>query len=857
MLRSKLISIFWILCLGFCIGWLILINTYTGLVIADEIKSSTDSSTYIQNIKKGQYLYEVGRFSEAVQIWLQVKPDLEQSYQALVYSYLALAEQNLGQTKLAEIYIQRGLSLIKATQNQFIYAQILNHYGEVLYRQGKLETAVDIWQQAQKIYGQLGDKSGELGTQINQARALQGLGMYRRARNLLESLSISWQKQPVSSLQIDGLITLGNILRLTGSFKTAQINLEQASVLAQKSHDIQRQLLALFNLGNLAADQQEFTRAIDYYQQILDSPEQNANPELKIATQVKLLGLLIKTQAYNQAKEIIPPLQTQLQQQPLTQTIVYIQIELGRYLARLKQVIPAVETLTQAAKNARIIGNPRGESYALGELGKIYEQNRQWSEAKKLTQQALNLVSATTAPEIAYEWEWQMGRLSNYTGAKAEAIIHYRQALTILRSLRQDLAAISPDIQFSFRDRVEPVYRQFVDLLLTPSIPTSQANLLEARQTIEDLQLAELTNFFRQACVDNQPRKINQIDTNAAVIYPIILSDRLEVILSLPGKPLTHHTTFIPQPQIEQDIQTMRQSLRRTSFLQERQTIAEKIYTWLMQPIIPQIKQSQIKTLVFVLDGSLRNIPVSALFDGKQYLIENYQITLALATPKGKIAPSGQRLNLPPFSPYQSKVLLGGLSQSNQEFTSLPGVKTEIEKIYNLFRNTQPRRPIQILLDQEFTTQALTQKITNQSHDIIHLATHGQFSSQAENNFILTNDGKLDISTLDQIISQRQLSDPSPLKLLVLSACQTAQGDNRATLGLAGVTVRSGADSTLASLWTINDESTPLFMVKFYEQLLTPGVSKAEALRQAQLYLLQHTQYNHPYFWASFILIGS
>lgn len=344
------------------------------------------------------------------------------------------------------------------------------------------------------------------------------------------------------------------------------------------------------------------------------------------------MGLLIQTQQTNQAQAIISQLQTQLPQQPLTQTIVYAQIELGQYLAALKNFDEAAKILAKSVKQAESLGHPRAQSYALGRLANIYEQTQQWSEAKQLTQQAMNLISPTTAPEIAYEWEWQMGRLLNITGEQPQAIIHYRQALDILRSLRQDLAVISQDVQFSFRDRVEPLYRQFVDLLLTQTNNTSQIsqdNLIQARQTIDDLQLAELSNFFRQACLDQQQRNIDIIDTNAAVIYPIILSDRLEVILSIPNKPLHHYTTFISQQQVETDIQKMRQSLRRTSFRREREAIAQKIYSWLIQPAIPQLTSQQIKNLVFVLDGSLRNIPIAALFDGNTYLIENYQIAIS------------------------------------------------------------------------------------------------------------------------------------------------------------------------------------------------------------------------------------
>ena len=405
-------------------------------------------------------------------------------------------------------------------------------------------------------------------------------------------------------------------------------------------------------------------------------------------------------------------------------------------------------------------------------------------------------------------------------------------------------------VQFSFREQVEPVYRELVDLLLQPSQSSpsqggagevSQANLQQARSTIEALQLAELANFFREACLDTQTQLIDRIDPTAAVIYPIILRDRLEVILSLPNQPLRNYSTKLSQEQVEEGINRMRQSLRRTSFAQERLSVANTIYSWLVEPAAADLTRQSIKTLVFVLDGSLRNLPMAALHDGKQYLIEQYRIA---------IAPSLQLFNSQPLARTQHKALLAGLSDGNQAFSALPGVKEEISEVSTTVRAT-------ILLDRQFTTQALQTQIKTRPFSIVHLATHGQFSSKPEETFILTWDGRLDVKQLNTLLGSRDLPNSPPLELLVLSACQTAKGDQRAALGLAGVAVRSGARSTLATLWTVNDESTAKFMEQFYKELFTPNITRAEAVRQAQLYLLKTPESKHPYFWAPFILVGN
>jgi CHAT domain-containing protein len=140
---------------------------------------------------------------------------------------------------------------------------------------------------------------------------------------------------------------------------------------------------------------------------------------------------------------------------------------------------------------------------------------------------------------------------------------------------------------------------------------------------------------------------------------------------------------------------------------------------------------------------------------------------------------------------------------------------------------------------------------------VVHLATHGQFSSKAEDTFILTWDDRININQLNNVLKTRDRTESSIIELLVLSACQTAVGDKRAALGLAGMAVRAGARSTLASLWSVNDAATASFMIQFYQNLADSKVTKAEAVRRAQQSLLQNPEYSHPYFWAPFILVGN
>ena len=109
---------------------------------------------------------------------------------------------------------------------------------------------------------------------------------------------------------------------------------------------------------------------------------------------------------------------------------------------------------------------------------------------------------------------------------------------------------------------------------------------------------------------------------------------------------------------------------------------------------------------------------------------------------------------------------------------------------------------------------------------------------------------------LDQLIGRYQ-EQGQPLELLTLSACETAAGDERAALGLAGIAVQAGARSVLATLWAIADQSTPILIQTFYRQLFDHNLAKAKALQKAQLTLVNHESFSHPRFWAPFLLIGN
>jgi CHAT domain-containing protein len=270
--------------------------------------------------------------------------------------------------------------------------------------------------------------------------------------------------------------------------------------------------------------------------------------------------------------------------------------------------------------------------------------------------------------------------------------------------------------------------------------------------------------------------------------------------------------------------------------------LSQQVYNWLIRPAEADLQASGVKTLVFVLDGPLRNIPMAALNDGQQYLMEKYGIALT---------PGLELLASQPLARGTLKVLIAGLSEARQGFSALPNVEVELKQI-------QSEVPGQELLNQQFTKTTIQNAIDAVPFPVVHLATHGQFSSKAEDTFILTWDGRINVNDLNNLLQRTDLRQSNPIELLVFSACETARGDNRAALGIAGVAVRAGARSTLATLWVVDDEATSALMVRFYKELTDATVTKAEALRRAQQSILQDSKYRQqPFYWAPYVLVGN
>jgi CHAT domain-containing protein/tetratricopeptide (TPR) repeat protein len=845
------------ICLGFA-GSLWLSNSTIELVVAQQPPSNSVSLE-----ARGMELYHQRQLKSAIESWQQAA----QSYASLkdilaqsrVWSNIALAYGELGDWKRAKNAIESSFQSIELNKGlardreyQRTLAQISNNRGILELSLGNGENAITLWQQAASYYQQVGDELGILRTIINQTNAFKQLGFDRRAyKNWQENEALLF-KQPDSTIKTAGLRSYGDILRLVGQIDRAKQLVEASLTIATKLDAPLEKVRTLLALGSIRQTNGDILSALEAYQQGLKICQQAAMcvpTNLSLQINLAQLNLILKTPSWRKARHLIPEIKAELIDLPINRTNLEYRLAFAADSIELKQKERLESSWQEIEKllvdiinKAQIIEDRRSQSYALGLQGKIYEHLEQWETATEKTQQALTLSQSLNAAEISYLWQWQLGRIARAQLDRTTAINYYSQAVASLHSLSQDLVAIDRNLQYSFRDSIEPVYRDLVELLLTSESgkSVSQHNLKLARNTLESLQLAELNNFFREACLDAKSIQIDRLDPTAAVIYPIILPNRLELILSLPGKPLRHYYRSIERANLEAIIANFRRSIvirsRRRFYAP-----AQKLYDLLIAPVIQDLADNQIKTLVFVPDGLLRNIPLSALHDGKQFLIEKYNVALT---------PGLQLLAPVSLQNFNLKTIAVGLSKQRQGFTALEYVPKELQEIKNKVTS-------KILLDRQFTTQALAKAIEFFDYPIVHIATHGQFSSSLEDTFLLTWDSRIDIEHLNRILQTRTPSQNNAIELLVLSACETATGDKWAALGLAGMAVRAGAKSTLATLWAVNDLATAQLMTEFYQELTVDRATKAQAIRQAQLKLLHHPQYRHPFYWSSYVLLGN
>ena len=723
------------------------------------------------------------------------------------------------------------------------------------YQRGSFDQALAAWKQAADLY-ERDAKVGEQSRALAQAaQASESLGQVGQALQQLE-LALTLAQQKGDRAWISAVMeSLGRTYLAARKPDAAVQYLTQALAMAQSDGD-RRLIAAIHNdLGIAHVAQQHDADALAAFATSAQEARTAGDRSLTVRAHINAARMALKLNQPDHARDWLDLAFNTLKDFEPSHDKAMNLIQVGLGYQQLRASMPAMDAslllraagvLLEATTVAEHVGDARTRSYAEGYLGHLYETEHRYDEALQLTRQAVFSAQSANAPESLFRWQWQLGRLLAATGKLDEAIASYDHAITTLRPIRIEVASAWGNDSMAGEESVRALYFELADLLLhraslTDDSQGAEQYLRRARDAIETYKAAELRDYFRDDCVDTLQARITKLDRLAAgtaVVYPIVFADRLELLVSLPNG-LKRLSIPVSSATLTQEVRAFRRTVEKRT-TREYLPHAQQLYAWLIRPLEPDLASFRIDTLVFIPDGPLRTVPMAALHDGGQFLIEKF----AVATTPG--------LNLTdpkPIDRDKVRLLTSGLTQAVQGFPSLPFVEDEINAIRTLYQGDQ-------LLNAEFSTPRLEQELKDHPYGILHIATHGWFASDTAQSYLLTYNGKLTINELDRLIGLfRYRKDP--LELLTLSACQTGIGDDRSALGLAGVAIKAGARSALATLWFINDEASATLVSEFYRQLRNPKQSKAQALQQAQQKLLADRVYEHPAYWSSFLLLNN
>ncbi len=711
--------------------------------------------------------------------------------------------------------------------------------------------------------------------------------------------------------------SLADTLRQLGALNVSKTILDRLDDLGNLDSEFRGELA--ISLGNVNRDLSDRYRefgdsetaqsyeddAIEFYEKAMEIPTN----EIRLRSRLHLLRFLVDRDPENSqisalSQTIAGELSTRSKNTNVSEREVYQQIDFSRslaclYLRQNQLELPSVyvsplavrcakteieldnfeidlqniaEILNSAVSQAKELGDARLESYALGFLGELYEMNGQWQYAKELTEKALGIAQSQSDWDMAYQWQWQLGRLYMKGDDRdlETTIALYETAVQSLENVRKNLLVSNTDVRFSFRDNIEPLYRQLVRLLLleTSGVP-SQENLQKSLYYIDSLQLVELANFLgcnplanRQgnenrddrdpvANLTNKLDELTQANPELAFFYTIAFPDRVAVIVKVAHRDeLLYHVEAVNGDLLQQTLDDFDIDQKDSSLGNDTETF-QTVYRWTIAPFATEIEAA--RTLTFILDAPFRKLSVAALHDGEQYIIQKKAVA---------VTPSLQLFEVQSFNIHGARVLVAGSHQSRKGFDDLSGVQSQIDRVRDNLRDVSTLNILSALDGSTFTKESFRDRLFQYSYDVVHVITHGQFSSNPKQTFIFTDDASddytLSLDELESLLQVRVRGDRDPIDLLVLSACETASGDDRAVLGLAGVAVKSGAIATIAPLWKVSQVQSNKIVDAFYHNLSAGNVSKAEALQLAQKNFIEQATPNNrvPRHWAAFTLVG-
>ncbi|MCC5668065.1 CHAT domain-containing protein [Nostoc sp. CHAB 5784] len=879
------------------------------LLFGQVVSAQTKNASVL--VEQGIKDYDAGNFSNAVKHWQEALNQYKNnpSDAAVINENLARAYQQIGENKEAIESLSAAIRDYRVVEDiqqvgrmQSELAQIYSNLGQprkaIALLCGKLVESKISENQASQEIKCTPESAEQIATKHNDKRGkIAALGIlgeaYRLIGNYHQAIQYLHATQQVSP-EYDFLVlnSLGNAYRSRAQLHELQANsAKQAGILSKEKEFTNKS----------AAD---YNQAREYFQNSIKLAYNQKQPLAEMRGLLNLIQLgsqtnetkVISDETFNNAHEDALKI---LKDLPDSATKVYGAIDLAYLQRHSQRTSPftycptqmvssdneALNLLKSSVLTSNNLQDNRLQSYANGALGHFWECRKDSKQALKYTQTAIIAADKNlSAKDSLYLWEWQAGRISDQENRKEEAIASYQRAFETLEDIRQNILTAERDVQFDFRDVVRPLYRTLarsrLDLLEVGAIADKQRakELSKVVNTIDALKLAELQNYFGNDCILSglNPKQIGELLQDNSVTFKntgflssIILDGKTGILLQLPNQTTKFKwikdsnqegtSKIVSSDRLQKKIAEFRTGLvKGEEEVNYDTTTAAQLYDWIIRPFAEDIKPETVKTLVFIQDGFLRSVPMAALYDNqkKKYLVETYAVattpSLRLTTPKVRDRST-------------QKALILGLTQKatidGKSFDALFSVPEEVGAVKSLFPNYTD------LIDDNFVPESFKQKLEKTTYPIVHIASHAQFGIIAEDTFIVTGKNqKLTISQLEN--SLRNLNSKlDSVEVLALTACETAVGDDRSTLGLAGVALQVGVKSAIASLWSVTDASTAELVKTFYTNYRNAGMSIAEALQKAQIRMINakklppsegiNIKYDNPVYWAPMIAIGN
>lgn len=817
----------------------------------------------------GKTYEKLGDFRSAIAFYEQARDARKSIHDPLgegtTFNNLGYAYDTIGQPKKALEFYEQALNIWREQANRKEEGNTLRNVGAVYRKLSDYARALKFYQQALAINQEIGDRRNEGNTLNSIGLLYTNLAQPQKALDFFQqSLAIAKQRKDLRA-QSSILSNIGLAYRRLQEIDKALESYFQAFQLALDTGDLGSQSVTLNNLAAIAIAREKYDDAMDFLQKSL-IVVRKVGDRVTEATILNNIGLVSK------------------------------------YQGKPNQ---AFATYQQSLQLDRQTGNRRGESIILGNMGGLMAQQNRMELAVYFYKLSVNVRESIRKDLRSLSREDQNAFKQSvsdiYRGLASMLLEQGRimEALQVLDLLKvQELQDYLQDVKGNdiTAQGIELLpQEQTLSKLITEveSQSNSLNNELDSLRKLpnpNDVQRARITEISKIQLAANQ-KLVSLFDSNnvktiendlqqnaiadnlklnayislqerlkslvqtaqfpqrTALFYPLILGDRLELVLFIPDELPIHRTVKVSQTDLQNAIANFRSDLQDANSFDVRDS-GERLYQWMIQPISADLQKHQIQTIIYAPDGQLRYIPLAALYDGKQWLIENYAINHITAINLFRLG--SQTVSKP-------HVIAAAFSQGKYEFivgtqkfafSGLPFAGKEVENLGTIIPNTTK------LFNSSFQRNEIIKP--QQNYNIIHLATHAAFvKGQPEDSFILLGNGDR--------ISLRDLQNlrMPAVDLVVLSACQTALGgvvgSGEEILGFGYQMQKTGAKAAIASLWTVSDGGTQALMDIFYGELQKEQFSKVESLRQAQLSLIHNPkpEFHHPYYWSAFILIGN